>query len=305
MRLASVRHDGALSPALLHDDAAYLVEDLFHVSAGRSCPVTTGGAAAIITAGRQLVAEVARLADRLPLLAERGDLTPYPPGLLAAPVPRPPKIICVGRNYAEHAREVGNAVPERPILFSKFATAVVGPYDDIVRPREVRDLDYEAELCVVIGTGGRHIPRDRALEHVAGYCCANDVSARSAQLFSGDQWLRGKSFDTFCPIGPAITTRDDVRDPQALRITCRVDGEVRQDDTTANMVFDVATLIGYCSEAFTLEPGDILLTGTPAGVAIGRQPPPWLEPGQLCEVEVETVGRMANRITDDATLSPG
>jgi len=194
-------------------------------------------------------------------------------------------------------------VPDRPILFAKYSTAIVGPWDDIVRPLEVRDLDYEAELCVVIGRGGRRIPLEVALDHVAGYCCANDVSARTAQLKLGDQWLKGKSFDTFCPLGPALVTPDEVADPQVLRIRCLVDGEVRQDDTTAHMVFGVAELISYCSDAFTLEPGDLLLTGTPPGVAMGREPPLWLEPEQVCEVEIDGLGRIANRVVDEATLA--
>ncbi|MBV8528224.1 MAG: fumarylacetoacetate hydrolase family protein [Candidatus Dormibacteraeota bacterium] len=226
----------------------------------------------------------------------RGALREHGLDELGPPVVRPSKIIGVGRNYAAHARELGNEIPTQPILFAKFASAIVGPRDDIVRPAGVTDLDYEGELCVILGRAGRHIPRDGALDYVAGYCCANDVSARTAQLHSGDQWLRGKSFDTFCPLGPALVTRDEVADPQALRIRTWVDGELRQEDSTANMIFDVATLISYASNAFTLEPGDVILTGTPPGVAMGRTPPPWLEPGQLCEIEIDGLGRIANRV---------
>jgi 2-keto-4-pentenoate hydratase/2-oxohepta-3-ene-1,7-dioic acid hydratase in catechol pathway len=239
----------------------------------------------------------------LPDLVARGAAPSYPLYALGPPVPRPGKIVCAGRNYADHARELGNDVPTRPILFAKLATSIRGPFDDVVRPLEVDDLDYEAELCVAIGTGGRRIPKDRALAHVAGYTCANDVSARNAQLGQGDQWLRGKSFDTFCPIGPWIVSADEVPDPQALTVRCRVDGALRQNGSTADMIFDVATLISYISDAFTLEPGDLILTGTPAGVAMGQTPPPWLQPGQLCEVEIPEIGVIANRIVAEVTAS--
>jgi 2-keto-4-pentenoate hydratase/2-oxohepta-3-ene-1,7-dioic acid hydratase in catechol pathway len=284
--------------ALLYNDNAYLLADVVRESS------PAGLVPAVADVGTVLASETIFTAARdanemLADAVEQGKVEPYPLDALAAPITRPGKIICVGRNYAEHARELGNELPERPILFSKFATTIIGPFDDIVRPVEVTDLDYEAELCVVIGRGGRRIPKDRALDHVGGYCCANDVSARTAQLALGDQWLRGKSFDTFCPLGPAIVTADEIPDPQNLRITCRVDGETRQDSSTEDMVFDVATLVSYCSDAFTLEPGDLILTGTPAGVALGRDPAPWLQPGQLCEVEIEGIGRIANRIVQE------
>ena len=215
---------------------------------------------------------------------------------LGSPVPRPGKIFGIGRNYAEHAAEVGSELPPEPLIFAKFATAVTGPFDPIPRPSFVADLDYEAELAVVIGRGGRDIAEADALEHVFGYCCANDVSARTAQNVTG-QFVRGKSFDGFCPLGPAVTTRDEIDDVQALRISCRVDGETRQDANTSQMIFSVAHLVAHCSAATTLEPGDVILTGTPSGVALGRKPPTWLQPGQLCEVEIEGLGRLANPVT--------
>jgi 2-keto-4-pentenoate hydratase/2-oxohepta-3-ene-1,7-dioic acid hydratase in catechol pathway len=296
VRLANLRRGDALLPAVVVGDVAYeLTLGLNSIAEYER----------LIGAGPALLFDLA-IASGLPDMAEslaqaisRGTLREHSLDDLAAPVTRPGKIVCVGRNYAEHAQELGHDVPTRPILFAKFATAIIGPHDDIVRPADVPDLDYEGELCVVIGRGGRHIPRDRALDHVAGYCCANDVSARTAQLKSGDQWLRGKSYDTFCPLGPALVTRDEVPDPQALRIRTWVDGELRQDASTATMIFDVATLISYCSDAFTLEPGDIILTGTPPGVGMGRTPPAWLEPGQLVEVEISGVGRIANRVISD------
>ena len=299
MRLAALRHGGRLRPALVVAESAYLVEEAADKVTGSSGLFEASWGAVGLLQMSDLQLKLQPITDALPALIDRRDITPYPLGDLGPPVPRPGKIICVGRNYASHARETGSDVPTRPILFAKFATAVIGPFDDVARPAEVTDLDYEAELCVVIGTGGRHIARERALDHVIGYCCANDVSARTAQLMLGDQWLRGKSFDTFCPIGPAILTRDEAGDPQELGIRCYVDGELRQDDTTGGMIFDVATLVSYCSAAFTLEPGDLVLTGTPAGVALGRDPPPWLQPGQLCAVEIDRVGRIANHIVDE------
>jgi 2-keto-4-pentenoate hydratase/2-oxohepta-3-ene-1,7-dioic acid hydratase in catechol pathway len=222
-------------------------------------------------------------------------LEAHPLPHLASPIPRPGKVIAIGRNYAEHARELGNDVPDEPLVFVKHTTSVSGPFDPIPRPAFVTDLDYEAELAVVIGRRGRDITEANAFNHVLGYCCANDVSARTAQMATG-QFVRGKSFDGFCPLGPAIVTRDEVAHPQQLRIVCRVDGEIRQDSSTALMMFGIATLVAHCSAATTLEPGDIILTGTPPGVAMGRTPPPWLEPGQLCEVEIEHVGRIANEV---------
>jgi 2-keto-4-pentenoate hydratase/2-oxohepta-3-ene-1,7-dioic acid hydratase in catechol pathway len=298
MRLAALRTGATTRPALLHGDHAYLIHDL-EAAASRTPAVPPSGDVGAILAAIAGDDALRAVADTLATAIERGDVEGHALIALGPPIARPGKVICVGRNYAEHARELGNELPERPILFAKFATTVVGPFDDVVRPHEVTDLDYEAELCVVIGRRGRRIPKAQALDHVAGYCSANDVSARTAQLALGDQWLRGKSFDTFCPIGPAIVTRDEIDDPQNLRITCRVDGETRQDANTDDMIFDVVTLVSYCSDAFTLEPGDLILTGTPAGVALGRDPAPWLQPGQLCEVEIEGVGRIANRIVQE------
>jgi 2-keto-4-pentenoate hydratase/2-oxohepta-3-ene-1,7-dioic acid hydratase in catechol pathway len=249
---------------------------------------------ALWTLWPELVASLGDVADAAAGAVRRG-VRLHPDSDLACPIPRPGKVLCIGRNYAEHARELGNAVPDAPILFTKHASSVIGPGDDIVRPGDVDDLDYEAELAVVIGTQGRDIAESDALQHVAGYTCANDVSARTAQI-SGVQWVRGKSFDTFCPLGPALATADEIADPQTLRITCRVDGEKRQDATTAQMIFSVAELIAFCSRGTTLERGDVLLTGTPSGVAMGRTPPQWLQPGQVCEVEIERIGTLRNPI---------
>ncbi|HUZ68672.1 MAG TPA: fumarylacetoacetate hydrolase family protein [Candidatus Saccharimonadales bacterium] len=296
MKIGTLRDGTRNLPALIHGERAYRLDDVLGAMGGVPVVIPDGADAATILATPALAAAARSAMDALPDLITRGAAPSSPLYVLGPPVPRPGKIVCAGRNYADHAKELGNDVPTRPILFAKLATSVRGPFEDVVRPREVDDLDYEAELCVVIGTGGRRIPQERALAHVAGYCCANDVSARNAQLGLGDQWLRGKSFDTFCPIGPWIVTADEIPDPQALNVRCRVDGILRQDGRTADMIFDVTTLISYISDAFTLEPGDLILTGTPSGVAMGQQPAPWLQPGQLCEVEIPGIGTIANRI---------
>jgi 2-keto-4-pentenoate hydratase/2-oxohepta-3-ene-1,7-dioic acid hydratase in catechol pathway len=303
MRIGTLRDGAATLPALIEGERAYRLDDVLGAMGGVPAVVPEGADAATVLASRELALAARAAAEALPDLVARGAAPSYPLYALGPPVPRPGKIVCAGRNYADHARELGNDVPTRPILFAKLATSIRGPFDDVVRPLEVDDLDYEAELCVVIGTGGRRIPKDRALAHVAGYMCANDVSARNAQLGQGDQWLRGKSFDTFCPIGPWIVSADEIPDPQALTLRCRVDGMLRQNGSTTDMIFDTATLISYISDAFTLEPGDLILTGTPSGVAMGQTPPPWLQPGQLCEVEIPEIGVIANRIVAEVTAS--
>lgn len=296
MNVGTIRDGAAHLPALIEGDRAYRLDDLLGAMGGVPVTVPEGADAAAVLAVRELAVAARSAADALPDLVARDAAPSYPLYALGPPVPRPGKIVCAGRNYAEHARELGDDVPSHPILFAKLASSIRGPFDEVVRPLEVDDLDYEAELCVVIGSGGRRIPRDRALAHVAGYTCANDVSARAAQFGQGDQWLRGKSFDSFCPIGPWIVSADMIPDPQALTVRCRVDGILRQNASTADMIFGVAALISYISDAFTLEPGDLILTGTPAGVAMGQTPPPWLQPGQICEVEIPEIGMIANRI---------
>lgn len=190
------RRDGANPlPALIEGDRAYRLDDVLGAMGGIPVVVHDGADAGTVLATRELAKAARAASEALPDLITRGAAASYPLYTLGPPVLRPGKIVCAGRNYADHARELGDDVPTRPILFAKLATSIRGPFDDIVRPLEVDDLDYEAELCVVIGTGGRRIPKERALAHIGGYCCANDVSARSAQLGLGDQWLRGKSFD--------------------------------------------------------------------------------------------------------------
>jgi 2-keto-4-pentenoate hydratase/2-oxohepta-3-ene-1,7-dioic acid hydratase in catechol pathway len=212
------------------------------------------------------------------------------------PIERPQKIVCVGLNYRDHAEEQGVDLPERPLLFAKWPNTLIGPGDSIVIPPLTERVDYEAELGVVIGSRARQVSVENALEAVAGYICANDVTARDIQ-FGDVQWTRGKSLDTFCPVGPALVPASDVPDPQALGIRAILNGEVMQNSTTANMVFGVAEIVAFVSQAITLEPGDLILTGTPAGVGVFRDPPVRLEPGDEITIEIDGVGSLTNPVT--------
>jgi 2-keto-4-pentenoate hydratase/2-oxohepta-3-ene-1,7-dioic acid hydratase in catechol pathway len=224
-----------------------------------------------------------------------GPAMPWSSVQLLSPLPRPGKIVCVGLNYYDHAAESQMQVPTAPLLFTKFANAVIGPGDSIRLPRNSNQVDYEAELAVIIGEETRDVPVASALGKVYGYACANDVSARDFQFADG-QWFRGKGQDTFCPLGPWIVTRDEVPDPQTLPIRCKVNGQVLQDDTTANMIFPVAELVSYISTGITLDPGDVILTGTPVGVGFARTPPLFLADGDTVTVEIEGIGELTNRV---------
>ena len=210
------------------------------------------------------------------------------------PFARPSKIVCVGLNYRDHAEESGMELPSRPLLFAKWPNSLIGPGEPIVLPEQANDVDYEAELGVVIGTRAQHVPVADALDHVAGYVCANEVSARDIQFADG-QWTRGKSFDSFCPVG-AIVSADQVPDPQALRIRCLLNREVVQDSSTAQMIFTVAEVIAFVSDGITLEAGDLILTGTPPGVGWARKPPIYLADGDEVTVEIESVGSLTNPV---------
>jgi 2-keto-4-pentenoate hydratase/2-oxohepta-3-ene-1,7-dioic acid hydratase in catechol pathway len=212
-----------------------------------------------------------------------------------APVTRPGKIVAVGRNYRQHAAEEAAALPEEPLLFAKLPSSIVGDGATITWSAALTtQVDYEAELAVIIGRSARNVPVDRALDHVLGYACLNDVSARDLQGRDG-QWTRAKSLDSFCPLGPWIVTADEIPGPGGLRVRCRVNGEVRQDATTAELIHGVADLIAYCSRSFTLQPGDVIATGSPGGVGAFRDPPVYLADGDLVEVEIEPIGTLRNR----------
>jgi 2-keto-4-pentenoate hydratase/2-oxohepta-3-ene-1,7-dioic acid hydratase in catechol pathway len=205
------------------------------------------------------------------------------------------KIICVGRNYAEHAAEIGDSLPTSPLLFGKFPNTLIGPGEPIVLPLEAGHVDAEAELCVEIGTAGRRIPEADALGHVRGYRCANDLSVRDIQ-YSESQWTRAKGFDTFCPLGAELVPVSELGDGSGLRVIQRLNGDVIQDGNTSDMVFSVPYLVSYISGAFTLEPGDLILTGTPPGVGWARDPKLPLKAGDVVEVEVEGVGVLSNPV---------
>jgi 2-keto-4-pentenoate hydratase/2-oxohepta-3-ene-1,7-dioic acid hydratase in catechol pathway len=219
---------------------------------------------------------------------------------LLAPVPDPRKIVCIGLNYRDHAAESGVPVPTEPVLFSKYPTALIGHGAPIVLPRVSQEVDYEAELVVVIGRKGRHIPRQRALEYVGGYAVGHDVSARDWQLNKpGKQWMAGKTFDTFAPVGPELVTPDEVPEPQNLGIRLRLNGQTMQDSNTSQLVFGIDELIAYLSQVFTLEPGDLIFTGTPPGVGMARKPPVWLKAGDIVEVEIDRLGTLRNTVIAD------
>jgi 2-keto-4-pentenoate hydratase/2-oxohepta-3-ene-1,7-dioic acid hydratase in catechol pathway len=218
---------------------------------------------------------------------------------LLAPVPRPGKIVAAGVNYATHAAEGKRDAPDHPVLFAKLPTSVIGHGAEIRwSPALTQAVDFEAELAVVIGKTCRRVDVAEALAHVAGYTCLNDVSARDLQ-YSDKQFVRAKSLDTFCPTGPWLVTADDIADPQALRVRCLVNGEVMQDASTAEMIFGVAALVSFCSQAFTLEPGDVIATGTPSGVGWFRDPKRLLKDGDEVVVDIEHVGRLINRCREE------
>ncbi|HEY7004231.1 MAG TPA: fumarylacetoacetate hydrolase family protein [Gaiellaceae bacterium] len=211
----------------------------------------------------------------------------------------PEKIVCVGLNYHDHAAEQGVELPAEPLLFAKLANALCGPGDPIVLPRQSGHVDAEAELAVVIGAEGRHVGADDALELVAGYTVANDVSARDLQFRDG-QWLRAKSFDTFCPVEPTVVPVSELGEADGLRIVQRLNGEPLQDSTTAGLIFGVRAIVAHVSTVFTMRPGDLILTGTPAGVGIFRDPPVPLAPGDEVEIEIEGIGTLRSPVVMDA-----
>jgi 2-keto-4-pentenoate hydratase/2-oxohepta-3-ene-1,7-dioic acid hydratase in catechol pathway len=222
-------------------------------------------------------------------------------GKLLAPLV-PAAILCTGLNYRKHAEETKAPIPQYPVLFMKTPTALQNPGDPIFLPRWMTStrVDYECELAVVIGKSARNVPRAQALQYVAGYTCANDVSARDWQREGGgSQWCRGKTFDTFCPLGPCLLTADELADPQTLRISTSVNGEILQDSSTSDMIFDIATLIEFYSGSTTLVPGTVILTGTPSGVGMARTPPRFLQHGDSVTIEIEKIGALTNPVLDE------
>ena len=285
MRLASFLDHGHESLALVAGERLLRSSDI-----GPKFPATMGDLLAAADGDWTAIRLSAHEAGVL--IAERG--LPLDEVVLLPPVPHPSKIVAIGLNYRDHAIEAGAPTPTQPTIFAKFPSTLVGHGAEISwDPALTREVDYEAELAVVIGRRTKAVSETNALDHVLGYTCANDVSARDLQ-FAESQWVRGKSLDTFCPLGPAIVTSDEIPDPQSLEIRCTVNGQVVQSANTSEMFFGVATLISYCSQAFTLEPGDVIITGTPAGVGVFKKPKQMLRDGDQVVVEVAGVGRLVN-----------
>ncbi len=236
--------------------------------------------------------EHGRSADRQP----GGETVQLSEARIHAPVLRPQKVIGIGLNYRDHAEETGAQAPEKPIVFAKYPNTVVGPGEAIRIPPITEQVDYEAELAVVIGNPARNVSEAEALDHVFGYTNCNDVSSRDLQFSEGGQWTRSKSIDTFCPLGPYLVSADEVPDPQDLSIRSIVNGEVMQDGTTSDMIFSVAALISFLSTGMTLVPGDVILTGTPAGVGFARDPKVFLKPGDEVTIEIEGLGSLTNPV---------
>lgn len=241
-----------------------------------------------VLASRAL-AQLARIEPaRLPLVGGRRRLGPPLSGI--------GKLVCVGLNFADHAKESGMPIPEEPVLFMKSTTAISGPYDPVVIPRGAKKTDWEVELGVVIGKTASYVPKRTALDHVAGYCIVNDVSEREMQLEGSGQWVKGKSADTFAPIGPWLVSRDEIGDPQALDLWLDVNGERMQSGNTRTMIFGVATLVSYISKCMTLLPGDVISTGTPPGVGLGRTPPRYLKPGDVMRLGIGGLGEQRLKV---------
>jgi 2-keto-4-pentenoate hydratase/2-oxohepta-3-ene-1,7-dioic acid hydratase in catechol pathway len=284
VRLLSSRTSAGERLGVVIGDRWLLASDVFEGAPGTMADLLAAGPATL-AALRDGIGATGSASSGGQLLADAD---------LLAPVTRPGKVVAIGRNYREHVGEEGVDPPPAPLVFSKWPSSVVGPGADIRwDPALTAQVDYEAELAVVIGRRARHVSVADALDHVLGYTCLNDVSARDIQFGDG-QWVRGKSLDTFCPMGPVLVTADEIGDPQALAISCRVGSEIVQEANTAQMYFSVAEIISYCSAAFTLEPGDVIATGTPGGVGVFRKPPRFLGDGDRVVVEIEKIGRLEN-----------
>jgi 2-keto-4-pentenoate hydratase/2-oxohepta-3-ene-1,7-dioic acid hydratase in catechol pathway len=287
MRLVTLQTSAGLRAAVRHEDH-YI--DLHATDA--AFPPTVRQ---LLAAGPDVLAHVRRAGKRADAVR-----TPVAKARLAAPVPDPQKIICLGLNYRDHAAETNAPIPREPVVFSKFPTAIIGPGESIVLPSVSAEVDYEAELVIVIGKRGRHLNAEQALGHVAGYTIGHDVSARDWQLKKdGKQWTIGKTFDTFAPLGPELVTADEAGDPHNLGIRLRLNGQTMQDSNTKQMVFGVAATLVYLSKVFTLEPGDVIFTGTPPGVGMARKPPVWLKPGDVVEVEIDGLGVLRNPVVSE------
>jgi|SRR5947209_5587547 len=284
MRLVSFYTDGHNGAGLVRDDRVFPLRD-----AGFPDAVS------FIAAGEKDHERAEGLLKR----ASSRDLLALESVRLTAPVPRPPKILCIGLNYRDHAKESKMEVPSVPTVFAKYASSVIGPGEPIVLSTATQKPDYEAEFAVVIGKRAKQVQRARWKDCVFGYTIVNDVSARDVQLATS-QWTLGKSFDTFAPMGPHVVTVDEVPDPHALDIRLSIGGETLQHSNTRELIFGVPELIEYLSSMITLEPGDIISTGTPAGVGLGRTPPRWLQPGEEVLIEIDRIGTLRNPVVSES-----
>jgi len=296
MRIARFVHDGVESYGVLRGEGKIIDLPPLSGRGERSVPSSIDGLVSMGSAAEGLLGE---LLCRLPDDQEEQVVLKRDYVTLGSPIIAPQKIVCLGLNYRDHAEEGGVSVPDEPIIFMKPRTAIVGPEEPVVKPSFVTKLDYEVELAIIIGRKGRNIPVSDAEEYIFGYTVFNDISARDVQFKDG-QWTRGKSFDTFAPIGPCLVTAEQIGDPRNLRLATRVNGETRQDSSTRLMIFDVYEIVYHLSRVMTLEPCDIIATGTPAGVAAFMKPEPeFLKPGDTVEVEIEKIGTLRNRIVEE------
>ena len=217
---------------------------------------------------------------------------------LGSPLGRPSKLVCIGLNYVDHAKETNATPPTEPVIFMKATTAIVGPFDDIIIPKNSKKTDWEVELAIVIGKKASYVDEADAMDYVAGYVLHNDVSEREFQIERGGTWDKGKGCDTFAPLGPFFATKDEIADPHNLRLWLKVNGNIMQDGTTANFIFNIPTLVSYTSQFMTLLPGDIISTGTPAGVALGMKPPVYLKAGDIVELGIDGLGESRQLVKD-------
>ena len=283
MRLATIQTAAGPRAAVLHGGD--------YVDLHATNPALPASVRGLLEAGADALRAAALAAG-----AAKAVTYPADQARLLAPVPDPRKIVCLGLNYRDHAAESGAHVPKDPVLFSKYATALIGPGQAIVLPPVSKEVDYEAELVIVVGKRGRNLRPQEAAGYVAGYTVGHDVSARDWQFKEGKQWMAGKTFDTFAPTGPHLVTADDVPDPHRLPIRLRLNGQVMQDSNTEQMIFRVGEVLAYLSQVFTLEPGDLVFTGTPSGVGFVRKPPVFLKGGDVVEVEIGGLGVLRNPV---------
>ena len=287
MRLVSFKQNGHTGAAILNGSGVFPLGALGY-----------DDAISFIAAGH----DVHQRAEHVAASASKRDLLPLESLHLSAPIPRPHKILCIGLNYRDHAIESKMEIPSVPTVFAKFSNAVIGPGDPIVLSSATQKPDYEAEFAVVIGKRAKHVSNSNWKDYVFGYTILNDVSARDVQLATS-QWTVGKSFDTFAPLGPHIVSADEVPDPHALDIRLSIGGETLQHSNTRELIFKVPELIEYLSQGMTLEPGDIISTGTPAGVGLGRTPQRWLRPGEEVVIEIDKIGTLRNPVVADRARS--